>query len=386
MAALFRLGEPGPVSFPGVPHSVSTTSFATAFAAAACWQEACEGLAAAHGRPGLHAIPAVLGPALASAAPLGTLLNAVIAGYEVGGRLGMVCRIRPGMHVDGTWGSFGAAAAACHLAGCSPELTLAALNHVACHMPFSLYWPITAGSTARNAYAGHGALHGMAAAVATRAGLGGPPGSMAEMLRLAVAADPAALPDIPGPGQFLLPSGYLKPYPAVRHVHYGAAAAEAWHAGGRAPDAITGIRLRIYPEALTYCGNRDPATAIQAQFSLSYGVARSLAYGRLDPAAYSAASLSDKLVRRLESLVELEADAGTGGRGCTLEVLAGGETWSRTVDRVPGDPGSPMTRPQVRAKFRAYAAPVIGEAAAEAIATALLDGPLTAPLRLSRGA
>ena len=32
--------------------------------------------------------------------------------------MGMVCRIRPGMHVDGTWGAFGAAAAVCRLLGC----------------------------------------------------------------------------------------------------------------------------------------------------------------------------------------------------------------------------------------------------------------------------
>lgn len=382
VAALFRTAsghDPGPLRFPGVPHGLSATGLAMSFAAAACWHEACEGLALAHGRPGLHAIPAVLGPALARGSALGGLLEAVVAGYEVGARMGAACRIRPGMHVDGTWGSFAAAAAACRLLGATPDQALAALNHAACHMPFSLYWPIPAGSTARNAYAGHGATHGAAAAVATLAGLGGPPGSMAEMLRLALGIEGATLV---APGRWLLLEGYLKPYPAVRHVHYGAAAAEAWRGD---PALIHAIALRTYPEALTYCGNRAPTTAIQAQFSLSYGVAHTLAHGRLDPAAYQPARLHDPLVRRLEAMVVLDVDPAlaSGGRGGTLEVSAAGPLWRRAVTTVPGDPGSPMTRDHVRAKFDAYAAPVIGTAHAAAIAARLLDAPPHTPFSLA---
>ena len=387
VAALYRhaaAADPGPIRFPGSPHGLSAAGFCTAFAAAACWHEACEGLAVAHGRPGLHAIPAVLGPALGQGSTLRSVLDAVIAGFEVGGRMGIACRIRPGMHVDGTWGSFAAAAAACRQRGASAETTLTALNHAACHMPFSLYKPITAGSTARNAYAGHGAAHGAAAATAALAGLGGPPGSIAEMARLAL--DCSTMPGFPGPGQWLLLDGYLKPYPAVRHVHYGAAAAEAWHdAQVAAPEAITAVTLEVYAEALTYCGNRAPRTAIQAQFSLSYGVARSLAHGRLDPRAYTPAALAETPTQRLETLIELRPDAArteANRRGCTLEVRTGSARWRRVVDDVPGDAGMPMTRAEVLAKFRAYADPVIGAAHATAIAQRLLDGSLDASINL----
>lgn len=385
VAALFRFADPGPVRFPGTPHSTSSAGFARAFAAAACWHEACEGLALAHGRPGLHAIPAVLGSALAAGASLGAVLDAVAAGFEVGGRLGAVCRIRPGMHVDGTWGSFAAAAAAARFAGLSPEDTLAALNHAACHMPFSLYFPIPAGSTARNAFPGHGAAHGMAAVQATRAGLGGPPGAVAEMARLALDLPPEALLAAPGPGAWLLPDGYLKPYPAVRHVHYGVAAAAAWR--GR-PRAITAVTLDAYPEALTYCGNRAPGTAIQAQFSLSYGVAHALVHGTLDPSAYTSARLHDPAVRRVEALVVPRPDPARvpgNRRGCTLTVEADGSTWSRTVDHVPGDPGHPMPGDAVERKFTAYAGPVIGADHAAGIAERLLRGLADAPLDFREG-
>ncbi len=388
VAALIRASaeaDPGTLVLPGTRAGLTAAGFAACLAAAACWHEACEGLAAAHGRPGLHAIPAVLGPALARHLPLAALLDAVAAGFEIGGRLGMICRIRPGMHVDGTWGSFAAAAAACHLAGASPEAALSALNHAACHLPFSLYRPIAAGSTARNAYAGHGAVHGAASALASQAGLGGPPGSIGEMMRLALGiATPGSFH---GPGTRLLLDGYLKPYPAVRHVHYGALAAQRWHAAGHAaPAAITAITLRVYQEALTYCGNRAPSTAIQAQFSLSYGAAFALANGRLDPAAYGAASLSDPLVTRLEAMMALEVDEArtvANRRGCTLRVRAGEREWEEDVDSVPGDPANPMTRSQILEKFLAYAGPVLGVAQASALAARLLDGPADAPLDLA---
>ena len=385
VAALFRHGaaaDPGPLRLPGVQGGVSAALFAQGFGAAACWHEACEGLAVAHGRPGLHAITAVLGPAMARGATLDALLRAVVAGYEVGGRLGIACRIRPGMHVDGTWGSLGAAAAAARLFGATADQALGAVQHAACHMPFGLYWPIAAGSTARNAYVGHGAAHGAASAVAALAGLGGPAGSVAEMTRLAL---DSAVGGIAPPGRWLVSEGYLKPYPAVRHVHYGAAAGEAWHREVGRPDAITSVRLRVYQEALTYCGNRAPATGIAAQFSLSFGLARALAHGRLDPDAYTPRGLADPVTRRVEALMVLEADperTEAGRRGATVTVEAGGQVWRRAVDSVPGDADAPMNDAAVRAKFMAYAGPVIGAAHAGAIAARLMDGPADAVVHL----
>ncbi len=387
VAALFQQAaatDPGALGFPGTETRLSAAAFATCVAAASCWHEACEGLAAAHGRPGLHAIPAILGPALLRAAPLGAVLDAIVAGYEIGGRMGIVLRIRPGMHVDGTWGSFAAAAAVCRLAGDTPAQALNALNHAACHMPFSLYRPITFGSTARNAYVGHGATHGASSAWASRAGLGGPPGSIAEMASVALGITGADLLAFPPPGHWLLLDGYLKPFPAVRHVHYGATAAIRWHSeSGASADRISAITLRVYQEALTYCGNRAPETAIQAQFSLTYGIAAALLTGRLDPQSYTHASLADPALRRLEALITLEADPAMTQRGCTLEVVADGVAWRGVVDTIPGDRSMPLSRAQVLEKFMSYAAPLLGAAHAASLASLVLDGSLDRPLSLA---
>ncbi len=349
----------GPFHVPGLPSGLDRTGYATVFAAAACWHEACEGLAEAHGRPGLHAIPA----ALAGGAPdWDAVMEATIVGYEVGARLGIAHRIKPGMHVDGTWGTYAAAAAASHRLGLSPEQAVAALNHAACHLPLSLYWPVAQGSTARNLYAGHGAAAGLMAAEAARAGLGGPPGAVAEAARVALGQD---LPTLEGPGSWWLPRGYLKAHAGVKHVHYGVEAALGWRGDAA---ALTRIELEIYPEALTYCGNRAPGTQIQAQFSLSWALAYALRHGGLPPEATGEAALADPLTRRLEALVTLRA-SDSPRRACTLRLDGG---WSMQVDGVPGDPDRPLDEAAVVDKFLAYAAPALGQARAGRLAAEML--------------
>lgn len=370
--------DPGALRLPGLEHGLTADGMARVFAAASCWHEACEGLASAHGRPGLHALPAVLGPALRRGASLGAVLDALVAGCEIGGRLGAICRIRPGMHVDGTWGSFAAVAAYARLLGLGVDATMGALDHAACHMPFSLYRPITLGSTARNAYVGHGAVHGVASVLASLAGMEGPPGSLQAMAGLALGIAPDALPAAAPAGAWLLPQGYLKKYPAVKHVHYGAAAAEAFHAEAPFPAAaIDDIALHIYEEAQVYCANRAPRTAIQAQFSLTYGAAWSLLHGTLVPRAYAATAFADPDVARLESLLRVVPEASLGkdgARACILRISAGAQRWERRIDTVLGDPQHPMSRADVLAKFTAYAAPVIGDPAAVTLAAHALDG------------
>ena len=378
-------GDLGSHFFPGMGNRLSRTGFVLAFSAASCALEACEGLPLAHGRPGLHAIPPALAAALAEGRTLGEVLDAVTIGYEVGARLGNVCRIRPGMHVDGTWGSYGAAATESRLRGLSPAETLAALSHAACHLPYSLYRPITYGSDARNLYVGHGALLGMASATASAAGFGGPPGSVAEHAKLALGLELSGLDSEIAPGERLILRGYLKKYPAVKHVHYGIEAGARWHkdhfSDGMRPERVT---LEVYREAMTYCGNRAPSTPIQAQFSLSYAVAWSLLHGPLGARAYLRESLEDPLVRRLESLVEIvEAEDMTrsGARGCRLTVEAGDFSWTCEIDGVSGDASQPMTRSEIIDKFHPLTDPVIGPEAAERIVQKILEAPLADPLR-----
>lgn len=361
----------GPLRLPGIAAGLGPGGAAALLAAAMPWDEANDGLARAHGRPGLPVAPLAL-VALAGGATLGEALAAYALGYEVAARAGEVWRIRPGMHVDGSWHALGAAAAAARLAGLDAAGAARAVRLVACQIPFSLYAPIAAGLDGRNSYPAHAALLGLAAAAAAAAGMDAPAEGFATARRIALGMD--SPPQRARPGAWLLEEAYVKPFAGVRHAHYGAAAALALRPAlaGRL-GRIGAIRLETYAEAIAYAGNRAPASAIKAQFSLSWGVAAALAQGDLGPAAYVDASLADPELRRLEALVELVEDkamTAAGRRAARLVVEVEGTRLSETVDGVVGDPGRPMDDAAVRAKFLRMAGAEAGP-----VAAALLGAP-----------
>src|SRR5882762_4976319 len=55
-----RLAFPGDAAWPSSDIKLGGAGLAALGAAAACWDEACEGNSAAHGRPGLPVVPALL--------------------------------------------------------------------------------------------------------------------------------------------------------------------------------------------------------------------------------------------------------------------------------------------------------------------------------------
>ncbi len=369
--------EPGSVKLPNGPR-MSIESAAFIAGTAACWDEACEGLPRAHGRPGLHSFAAALPLGLAGGHTLGETLRSLVAGFEVAGRLGECLRIRPGMHVDGTWGTFGAVMVAAHLMGLTEKETISALQGAACHLPFSLYLPISQGATVRNTYVGDAARRGINAVLASRAGIYGPFGALEAFDELVLGSQDKEKRLEPA-GVWLLLEGYLKPFAAARHVHYGAQAAIEWRSVNTDTAAINMLELAIYGEALTYCGNRAPLTAIQAQFSLTYGLAWTLVNGDLGPEAYFDGSLQNREVRRLESIVKLveePAFARNNRRAARLTVNG----VVMPVEAVHGEPYLPLSRDEVTAKFIRYVDPILGGTRARKAVDGILDGSLATGL------
>lgn len=376
-----RLAGGDGIACPGFPSGLTASHFGQVMTLAACWDEACEGLASAHGRPGLHAVPSAVALALDTGASLADALDALVIGYEIGGRLGAAWRIRAGMHVDGTWGTIAAAAAAAAVLNeRSPDGLTAAIEAAACMIPASLYAPARQGATTRNLYAAQAVSRGIETALAITEGVTAP--QQAIGAAAALTFDPAQAVALSSPGPWLVMQGYFKPFAAVRHVHYGAQAALDWRAAyGANTESITAIRLQTYPEAITYCGNRAPTTAIQAQFSLTYGLAHALARGGLGPEAYDADALRDPEINRLEALMVVE-DTGAfdTGRGARLRIVAQGRETSLSVDQVDGDPDQPMSRDAVVAKFLQLATPRLGAEVASDVASRIMDAPLAQPL------
>ena len=305
------------------------------------------------------------------------LLRRVLAG--LGDDMARALRIKPGMHVDGNWPAFGCAVAASRALGLTDKQAASAVSFAACQVPMSLYLPVRQGSTARNAYLGHAAVLGIQGALAAQAGIDAPTlESVSEYARVGLGKEVG--PWV-GPGRFEILEAYLKPFAAVRHVHYGAAAALALRERiGTA--RIEQIRLSVYEEATVYCANRAPATAIQAQFSLTFGLAAALRFGSIDHETYRPAQFNDPELRRLESLVEVAVDPDLTARqtrGATLRVLVNGQWLEATVATILGDAALPLTDAQVIEKFISYAQGTVGVDAAHRIANDLLYGDLDVP-------
>ncbi|MFM7691782.1 MAG: MmgE/PrpD family protein, partial [Alphaproteobacteria bacterium] len=364
-AEALAITMPGPVHLPGCAAGISEAGAAAVLASAMCWDEANEGLARAHGRPALAVAPLCIAALTAGRVSLRTAHHAFALGYEIAARAGEIWRIRPGMHVDGSWHAMGAAAVAARLAGGDAAEVARAVRLTACQIPFALYAPIAAGMDGRNSYPAHAVLLGAMAAAAACAGMDAPADGLAEARRIALLHE---APAVCAPaGEWLIAEAYIKPFAGVRHAHYAAAAALALPAAiaGRLGD-VSALRLETYAEALRYAANRAPLRAIQAQFSLSWAVAAALIQGDLGPAAYTDAALADPALRRLEGLVALAEDTAltkAEQRGARLVVtLANGESHQASVGAIAGDAGLALDEAAVLAKCQRFAGRVIGEA------------------------
>jgi hypothetical protein len=351
---------------------------AMAFAMAACWDEACEGHARAHGRPGVAALAAIW--PWVHQLSIGQLCKALVLGYEVGARMGALLRIAPGMHVDAYWPSLGAAAAAASALELNAQQTLTAIHIAACQLPTSLYRPIQTGDTARNTYLGHAAMLGQMAAQAAAAGISAPANAIENHLQ--VASQKPAPVGWEGSDDFEILSAYFKPYAAVRHVHYGAQAA----LGLRAQldvGQLDRIDLWVYQEALTYCGVRQPQTPLQAQFSLSFGVAAMLRWGHLNSTVYASPAFEDAGVHQLEKKVTIHVHGEwtqQQWRRAQLQLtLADGRVLENTCTAVMGDADMPWREPDLIDKFITNGQGSLSPARSLSRAQPILHAPAQAP-------
>lgn len=372
--ALLGSVDPGNFSFPNGPQ-LSTSAAASLAAMASAWDEGCEGLPYAHGRPALALAGALLAIGVARRASVGLMIESLVAGYEVGARAGGWLRIAPDMHVDGNWPAMGVAAGVGHLLGLSPALRWNAIAMVACQLPASLYLPIRTGDDARNTYPAHTAVLGMQAALASAAGITAPEQAIADYARTRAHPDGRAAP---AHTRWFILESYFKPHAGVRHAHHGLEAALSIRDQLRAQTgSICRARLRIYPEATVYAGNRNPQAPITAQFSLSLGVAAGLRFGAMDPDLFRDHRLNDPELRRLEALVEIEAVPELGHdqrRAAQLQVeTSDGKVFNQLIDALPGSPERPLAEEQVVEKFVRYSASSMDRTSAERFCAAVLN-------------
>ncbi len=336
--------------------------------------------------PGSLAVPTVWALAEGGAVRGRELIAALVAGYEVGLRVGMAAKgsmFAHGYHNQGTTGVFVAAASAARLLGLSEEHAIHALG-IAGSQAAGLM-AVQEGAMAKGFHSGRAAQSGVYAAQLARLGYTGIPdvieapygGFMSTLT--GGDYDAAALTAELGERWEILNVGF-KPAPASNgSITAMTAMDEVMRKHNLKAGDIEQVTAHVSTNTLHHCGwEYEPARVqgvLAAQMNLRYGIA----VMALEREATAAQFAEDRLfrpetmefIRRVRVELEPKYD-GSGGIhrvACRLQVRCrNGAQHETEVLYRKGSKEAPMTADELHRKFMTLATPAIGGAGAREIA------------------
>ena len=348
-----------------------------------------EGSRLGGGHPAIHVVPGALAVAEERRLDGPRLLEAIVAGYEVGSRIGGATAVRANVHSHGTWGTISTAVAIAKLGGASTERVRTALNLAASMSPANTWTPALEGATIRNLYPGRSAFQGILAVELERCGftgLGDAPSDVYGTIladrfepALAVAGLEALGRGDGGRGAYRIEQNYFKLHACCRFNHFALDAVAALRSAHRLDAGdVEKVEIVTIPFAVRM-GEPAPSSSLAARFSIPWAVSASLVLGRTDPSAFDANALADERIRALARRVEISTDPEMSPRRADAPtahvrlVLRGGKILERTTSVVRGDARSPVPRDEITAKFVSLAGAILGEPQARKVVDVVED-------------
>jgi 2-methylcitrate dehydratase PrpD len=333
--------------------------------------------------------PASLAAGEAAGAGGREVLAAIVGGNEVVTRVGMAASGQfhaRGFHPTAVCGIFGAATAACRLAGAPTEATASALGIAGSFAGglFAYLDDATPTKPMHPAWAAHG---GLLAARLASLGAEGPSGVFENRFGVYYAfvgatggeVDLGAQLEDLGERWETLRIAY-KPYPACHYIH-GSLGATSGLASEVEADEVDEVVVTV-PEAAValvlepVAPKQAPRSEYEAKFSLQYSTAAMLVHGRVGVRTYSEEEIGDPRVLALAGKVRYEVRdypsypaAFPGGVRIRLR---DGRVLEADAPYQLGGPENPMSADDVRAKFRGNAALALDDAALAALEEAVL--------------
>jgi 2-methylcitrate dehydratase PrpD len=360
-----------------------------------------EGSRLGGGHPAIHTVPGALAVAEERGLDGRRLLESIVAGYEVGSRIGGATTVRPNVHSHGTWGTLSTAVAVAKLANAPAATIREVINLAASMSPANTWTPALDGATIRNLYPGRSAFQGILAVDLQRCGftgLGDAPSDVYGTI-LADAFDPAAavagldaLASADARRQpYRIELNYFKLHACCRFNHFALDAVMDLRRTHRlASDDVRTIEVVTIPFAVRM-SESAPANPLAARFSIPWAVAAAMVLGRTDPAAFDATTLADARIRDLARRVEIGTDPAMSPRRADAPtarvriVLRDGRALEQTTSVVRGDALSPVPRDEITAKFAALAGPVLGDAQARKVVDAVDQADTLHDIRVLTG-
>ena len=327
--------------------------------------------------PPVHTLPAVVSLAAEHRLTGADLLRIHLVSYELGARLGIATRLRPGLHPHGVQPTVAAAAAAALTRG--GDVT-AAMRVAASLCTVAPLRTALDGATVRNAYAGVGAANGVLADQLAVAGIVPQRAAFERTFGEVVSTelDPGLLMDGLG-REWETTRGYYKVHACCRWNHPALDAIEDIRAEGPVdPADIDTVDVDTFAFAAAMA-ERAPRSDMGAKFSIPWAVAASLTLGASGREAFDDTALSRPDATALASRVTVREDpafsrALPARRPTRVTVrLRDGGTRSAVVQGSRGDPGERFAPGTLEVKFEALAGAVLGADAAARAAASLAD-------------
>jgi 2-methylcitrate dehydratase PrpD len=324
-------------------------------------------------------VPALLALAESTRATGEDFLTALVAGYEVGGKIGRMILdvdVAKNFRPTGITGPIAAAAAGSKLLGLNAEQTVAALALGGNAAAGYNEWAATGGSemffqTGLAARSGvTAALLAAEGAYASRTAIDGEAGLLAAFHRDLAPPIPEPFADAPE-----ILAVFFKPVPACNFAQSPAQAALAIARRKKVrPNEVERVTVRVTRAAALYpgCDVSGPFEhVLQAKMSIHYNVAAALRHGNFDEQNYVPQRNHDVLTIATRTRLEVDdeltkAFPALQGAEVILQTRAGEEIRERVANVVPPDESA------VRARFAQATAAVLGEPAAERL-RALVD-------------
>ncbi|OGK83650.1 MAG: hypothetical protein A2X53_07475 [Candidatus Rokubacteria bacterium GWA2_70_23] len=326
------------------------------------------------GHPAIHVIPAALAVAEEMGADGRRLLESIVAGYEVGSRLGGATQARPNVHAHGTWGTISTAAAVARLHDLPGDEIRHIINLSASMSPANTWTPALEGATIRNAYPGRSGLEGILAVDLHRAGFTALDDAPSDVYGTILADHFEPAQAVEGLGEsYRIEENYFKLHACCRINHPALDAIMALRAEAKiTAEQVARVRITSIPFGLRMT-EPAPRSMLGAKFSIPYAAAAALVLGRTDAAAFADGVLADARIRATAARVEVAADPEMALKRAdypTAEVwitLTDGRVLTRTTGVVRGDAANPVAPDEIVAKFLALAGGPLGEARAREI-------------------
>ena len=322
--------------------------------------------------PGCAIIPAALAIGERENKDGRTLINAVVAGYDVGCRLTLALGVRQtGWHsTHSIGGTFGAAAAASVLAGLDAKEIRWALSYAAQQASGVRSWVADSEHIEKAFdFGGMPARNGVTAAVLVQCGFTGMADAFEGEKNFLAAYSPSPEPQklLEGLGsRYEIMQTSIKRFPVGAPIQAAAEALELiQQKHNLRPESVAKLTVRLTRDGAETVNNR-----LMPDINLQYIMAVMVLDGGLSfDAAHDYRRMKEKKVREMMARIELVADESlfqpSAPRPAIVEITTrSGETLREHVTHARGTPENPMSDEEVEKKALDLMAPVLGDARA----------------------